>query len=94
MTEALYQNHLQLLHRELIPALGCTEPITIALAAARARQLLGEAPVAAQVYCSGNLIKNVKSVLVPNSGGRKGIEIAAALGIVGGNPQRDLEVLE
>lgn len=89
----IYQKYLNILHSELITALGCTEPIAIAYAAAKAREVLGEFPMRAVVRCSGNIVKNVKSVTVPNSGGMVGIEIAAILGIVGGNAAAKLEVL-
>ena len=84
---------LQILREELIPAMGCTEPIAIAYAAAEARRLLGEMPTRITVNCSGNMIKNVKGVTVPNSGGQKGIEVAAILGMVGGDPDKKLEVI-
>ena len=84
MEPELYQNHLSILKDELLVALGCTEPIAIAYAAAKARRLLGEMPERCQVYCSGNIIKNVKGVVVPNSGGLRGMDVAAVLGIVGG----------
>lgn len=83
-----------LLLREVIPALGCTEPIAIALATAKARAVLGTEPEQTTVLCSGNIIKNAMSVIVPNSHGLAGIQIAAALGIVGGDPNAGLEVLE
>lgn len=94
MDQALYNNHLSLLRSELIVALGCTEPIAIAYAAAKARKLLGEMPTHVTVHCSGNIVKNVKGVTVPNSGGLRGINVAAVLGIVGGDPELDLAVLE
>ena len=94
MDQNLYRNHLKILHEELLVALGCTEPIAIAYAGARARQLLGEMPRSCQVYCSGNIIKNVKGVIVPNSGGLRGMDVAAVLGIVGGDPEQELAVLE
>jgi len=93
MDVRLEETYLRILNSELIPALGCTEPISIALAAAKARQLLGEEPEKAEICCSGNVIKNVKGVKVPNSGGRKGVEIAAALGAIGGKAELELEVL-
>ncbi len=93
MNETLYKSYLDILKQELVPALGCTEPISIALAGAKARELLGVMPERAEVCCSGNIIKNVKGVLVPNSGGRKGVPIAAALGIFGGDAALGLEVL-
>ena len=84
---------IDLLYSELVPALGCTEPIAIAYAAAKARQVLGEMPEHIDIRCSGNIIKNVKGVLVPNSGGMKGVGAAAVLGVVGGNADLGLEVL-
>ncbi len=83
-----------LLLREVIPALGCTEPIAIALATAKARAVLGVPPEQTTVLCSGNIIKNAMSVIVPNAQGLAGIQIAAALGVVGGDPDAGLEVLE
>ncbi len=94
MDQTLYQNHLEILKEELLVALGCTEPIAIAYAGAKARQLLGEMPERCVVKCSGNIIKNVKGVIVPNSGGMRGMDVAATLGIVGGDPERELAVLE
>ena len=94
MEQALYNNHLKILQEELLVALGCTEPIAIAYAGAKARQLLGEEPRRCVVKCSGNIIKNVKGVIVPNSGGMRGIDVAATLGILGGDPERELAVLE
>lgn len=82
------------LNRELVCALGCTEPIAVAYAAALASQTLGCEPDHMDVACSGNIIKNVKSVTVPNSGGMHGIEAAAVLGAVGGDAKSALEVLE
>lgn len=94
MDRELYENHLTILRSELIMALGCTEPIAIAYAAAKARQILGEMPEMCTVHCSGNIVKNVMGVTVPNSGGLKGIDVAATLGIVGGDPEMELAVLE
>ena len=94
MDQTLYQNHLEILKEELLVALGCTEPIAIAYAGAKARQLLGEMPERCVVKCSGNIIKNVTGVIVPNSGGMRGMDVAATLGIVGGDPERELAVLE
>ena len=93
MDSALYANYLNILKQELVPALGCTEPIAIAYAAAKARQILGEFPDTVEMLLSGNIIKNVKGVTVPNSGRLKGIDVAAVLGIVGGNADKALEVL-
>jgi len=84
---------LSLLRQELVPSLGCTEPIAVAYTAALARQILGEMPQRMEVWCSGNIIKNVKSVTVPNSGGMQGIDAAAILGVVGGEAKLALEVL-
>ena len=88
-----YASYVEILREELIPAMGCTEPIAIALAAAKARQALGMEPEKCRVEVSGNIIKNVKAVTVPNSGGLKGIEAAAAAGVVAGRPDLELEVL-
>lgn len=88
-----YNDYVQILKEELITAMGCTEPIAIAYAGAVARETLGEVPTAVRVSVSGNIIKNVKSVIVPNTGGQKGIAAAAAAGIVAGEAKRKLEVL-
>ncbi len=90
----IYDQYVMILKDELVPALGCTEPIAIAYAAAKAREVLGEMPERMEMCCSGNIIKNVKGVTVPNSGGLKGIDVAAVLGVVGGDAARELEVLE
>ena len=89
----LYDNYLLILNEELIPAMGCTEPIAIAYASAKACEVLGERPESLHISCSGNIIKNVKGVTVPNSGGQKGIEAAAVLGYAGGDPAKELEVI-
>lgn len=89
----LYASYLAILRRELVPAMGCTEPIAIAFAAAKARDVLGALPEAITVTASGNIIKNVKSVIVPNTGGRKGIEVAAAAGAFLGDAAAGLEVI-
>ncbi len=94
LEKKLYDNYVQILKNELGPALGCTEPIAIAYAAAKAREVLGCFPDHVDMRCSGNIIKNVKGVTVPNSDGMKGIDVAAILGIVGGDASRELEVLE
>lgn len=94
METSLYNNYVGILKHELVPALGCTEPIAIAYAAAKAREVLGAFPDSIEMCCSGNIIKNVKGVTVPNSGGLKGIDVAAILGVVGGHASRELEVLE
>lgn len=89
-----YQNYVEILASELIPALGCTEPIAIAYAGALARKTLGCMPERMEVECSGNIIKNVKAVSVPNAGGERGVEVAALLGAIGGDADRELAVLE
>lgn len=94
MNQELYEKYVCILNAELVPALGCTEPIALAYAAATAREKLGKFPERAEVLCSGNIIKNVKGVKVPNSGGMKGVETAVILGIVGGDAGQKLEVLE
>ena len=88
-----YRNYVEILRRELVPAMGCTEPIAIAYCAAKARAVLGCLPDKVTIAASGNIIKNVKSVIVPNTGGRKGIEAAAAIGIVAGDEEAGLEVI-
>lgn len=88
-----YRAYMNILKEELLPAMGCTEPIAIAYAAARGRELLGEMPQRSLLLVSGNLVKNVKSVIVPNTGGLKGIEAAAAAGIVAGDASAILEVV-
>ena len=88
-----HKEYIQILKEELVPALGCTEPIAIAFATARARKLLGELPDKMTIYCSGNIIKNVKGVVVPNAGGLKGVDVAAILGVVGGDSDKGLETL-
>lgn len=88
-----YETYIRILKTELVPALGCTEPIAIALAAAKAREVLGEMPEKITVHCSGNIIKNAKSVIVPTTGNMKGIDTSAVLGAVAGDPALGLEVL-
>lgn len=92
-TGKTYQAYVQILKEELIPAMGCTEPIAIAYAAAKAREVLGGVPDRVTIGVSNNIIKNVKSVVVPNTDGMKGIEAAAAAGIVGGQADKALEVI-
>ena len=93
ISQEIYNNYTAILREELVPAMGCTEPIAIAYASAKACSVLGEKFTRLHVSCSGNIIKNVKGVIVPNSGGQKGIEAAAILGAVGGNSERELEVI-
>ena len=88
-----YGAYVQILKEELITAMGCTEPIALAYAAARCRELLGKLPEKVIVKVSGSIIKNVKSVVVPNTGGMKGIKTAVAAGLVAGRPERKLEVI-
>ena len=91
--DAKYWDYVAILKEELVPATGCTEPIALAYAAAKAREVLGVMPTHSQAEVSGNIIKNVKSVIVPNTGGLKGIGAAVSAGIVAGDPSRILEVL-
>jgi len=88
-----YEAYLRLLKEELVPATGCTEPVAIAYAAAKVREILGTLPETSRLEVSGNIIKNAKSVIVPNTGGLKGIPTAIAAGFVAGDPDRGLEVL-
>ncbi len=92
-TKELYGQYVKILQEELVPAMGCTEPISIAYAAARARAVLGEEPVSALVEVSGNIVKNAKSVTVPHTGGMRGIKSAFAAGMVAGNAGAELEVI-
>lgn len=85
--------YTSILKEELLPALGCTEPIALAYGAAYARRLLGKTPTAYRVQCSGNIIKNTKAVTVPQTEGMKGIQAAVLSGAIGGDPDRKLEVL-
>ena len=94
MNRKIDNEYVTILESELVPALGCTEPIALAYAAAKAKEVLGKMPDHITMRCSGNIIKNVKGVKVPNSGGMKGVEAAAVLGITGGDPSQALEVLE
>ena len=93
MERTAREGYLNILERELVCALGCTEPIAVAFVAALARDALGTAPEHLSVACSGNIIKNVKSVTVPNSDNQRGIEAAATLGCVGGKAEGAVEVL-
>ena len=92
-TDLVYKTCVQVLKEELLPAMGCTEPIAIAYAAAVARRTLGALPARVTVTASGNIIKNVKCVFVPNTGGLRGIPAAAAAGIVAGRDELLLEVI-
>ena len=92
-TDLKYGAFVKILEEELKPAMGCTEPIALAYAAAVARKVLGEMPDKVAIGASGSIIKNVKSVIVPNTNRLKGIPAAAAAGIVGGDPDKELEVI-
>ena len=93
MDQKVYKAYLDILKEELVPAMGCTEPISIAYAAAKARQALGCIPKHVEIAASPNVIKNVKSVIVPNTGSLHGIEAAAAAGIIAGQAEDGLQVL-
>nr|WP_293995050.1 L-serine ammonia-lyase, iron-sulfur-dependent, subunit alpha [uncultured Fusobacterium sp.] len=84
---------LRILEEEIVPAEGCTEPIAIAYAAAKAKKILGAIPNKVDIFLSGNIIKNVKSVTIPNSNGMIGIEVAVAMGIIAGNSDKELMVI-
>ena len=93
MEKGIYTNYLRLLEQELVPAMGCTEPIAVAYAAAVAARQLDGLPEKVSIAVSSNIIKNVKSVIVPNTGGLHGLEAAAAAGIVAGDPDKKLLVI-
>jgi len=93
-TEEMIEKVLRILHEEVVPAQGCTEPIAIAFAAAKAREVIPHEEITEVIiHVSGNIIKNVKSVVVPNSGGMVGIEVAAVMGFMFGDASKDLEVI-
>ena len=94
MDKKLYDAHLQVLKAELLPALGCTEPGAVAFTAAKAVSVLGKKPEKMEVRSSGNIVKNVKGVIVPNSGGLRGIAPAAILGAMVAKPELELEILD
>jgi L-cysteine desulfidase len=91
--DSLYKNYLAILKEELVPSMGCTEPAALAFAAAKALETLGKQPERVLLELSGNIVKNVKSVIVPNTGGRKGIKASVAAGIVVGNTEKKLALL-
>lgn len=93
LSENTYRTYVGILEQELVPAMGCTEPIAIAYCSAKARSVLGEMPEAMDIWASGNIIKNVKSVIVPHTGGLRGIEAAAAAGALCGRENQELEVI-
>lgn len=92
-TDEKYQAYVRILEEELVPAMGCTEPIALAYAAAKAREILGCIPDQVKVEASGSIIKNVKSVIVPNTNHLKGIPAAAAAGVIAGRSEKELEVI-
>ncbi|MEG2054245.1 MAG: serine dehydratase subunit alpha family protein, partial [Oscillospiraceae bacterium] len=85
--------YIKILKEELVPALGCTEPIALAYAAAKAQQVLGCEVSKVTALCSGNMIKNVRCVTIPNSKGMVGVAAAVCLGIFGGDADKEMEVL-
>ena len=93
LTPEVQNSFVDILRSELIPATGCTEPIAIAYCGAKMRQVLGILPERVLVEVSGNILKNAKSVVVPNTGGMKGVSSAAAVGIVAGNADALLQVI-
>ena len=92
-TDIKYDAYVKILGEELVPAMGCTEPIALAYAAAKAREVLGAMPEKVEIEVSGSIIKNVKSVIVPNTNHLKGIPAAATAGIVAGKAEKELEVI-
>lgn len=93
MERSLYNNYVQILKEELVVAMGCTEPIAIAYAGAKAREILGKKPEKAIVKCSGNIVKNAKCVTVPNTNGLIGISASAITGILVGDAKKELEAI-
>ena len=91
LDERIYQNYIGILKEEMIPAMGCTEPIAIAYAGAVARKTLGNLPEQLDIKVSGNIIKNVKSVIVPNTGGMRGIVAALCAGVIAGDAEALLD---
>ena len=93
ISKEIQQAYVSILRDELIPAMGCTEPIAVAYAGALARKTLGTVPHTVELQVSGNIIKNVKSVIVPHTGGKKGLKTAIAVGISCGDADQELEVI-
>ena len=93
MERAIYEEYVKILKEELVMAMGCTEPIAVAYAAALASRALGSKPESIEVLVSKNIIKNVKSVVVPCTGGLRGIKAAVCAGIVAAKPEKELEIL-
>ena len=87
MQREIYESYIKILKEELLTAMGCTEPIAVAYAAALARSALGSLPERVEIAVSGNILKNVKSVIVPNTCGLKGVKAATAAGIIAGKPE-------
>ena len=93
MEQKKYSDYLQILKEELVPAMGCTEPIAIAYAAAKAREVLGKMPEKVIAKCSGNIIKNAMCVTVPNTGDLVGIKASSIIGVLAGDSSKELEVI-
>lgn len=93
MDKSTYEGYISILKEELLPAMGCTEPIAVAYASSLAREALGALPERVEISVSGNILKNVKSVIVPNTGGLKGVAAAAAAGIIAGKADKKLQTL-
>ena len=93
VSNEVYQNYIGILKEEMITAMGCTEPIALAYGAARASEVLGKEPERIVAHCSGNIVKNVRCVIIPNSGGLTGIEAGVVLGAVAGDAALNMEVL-
>ena len=93
LTKEIYAEYIKILHEELVPAMGCTEPISIAYATARAKSVLKETAISAKIEVSGNIVKNARCVTVPHTGGMRGIKSAFAAGLVAGDAGAALEVI-
>lgn len=93
LEQNIMDNFINIIEEELVPAMGCTEPIALAYAAAKGRQYLSELPLQILAKCSGNMIKNVRCVKIPNSDGMMGIEAAVVLGTISGDASKGMEVL-
>ncbi|MBQ7528505.1 serine dehydratase subunit alpha family protein [bacterium] len=93
LSENIHNNYIKILKEELVEAMGCTEPIALSYGGAKIRQILGERPKSIVAKCSGNILKNVRCVTIPNSGGLTGIDTAVWLGVLGGDPSKDMDVL-
>ena len=94
MDQKIYDMYIKILEEELITAMGCTEPIAVAYAAAKCREILNESITEVIAEVSGNILKNVKSVVVPNTDGMRGIEASVAVGVVAGDAAKELEVIK